>query len=140
MLKYNFLLGYHSDFNSPGIGSSVATYMRAIKMRILKPLNPVFLVSIFLAFGNPLIATADFLEYREITGYEASRGANTTTLLNLINSRSDLSTLAGMITEVGGLAEAFNTEADWRYTFFAPNNDAFASHTGSYFNTFESTP
>ncbi|KAJ6013233.1 FAS1 domain-containing protein [Penicillium herquei] len=109
-------------------------------MRMLKSLNPLFSISTLLAYGNAVTATPDHLNYRKITGYEPPQTANVTTLLDLINSRSDLSTLARKITEVGGLAEAFNTEVNWKFTFFAPNNDAFASHTGSYFNTFEGSP
>lgn len=84
--------------------------------------------------------TTDPLSYREIAGFVPANSDNVTTLLDFINSRSDLSSLATNIGEVGGFVEAFNTTPNWSFTFFAPNNDAFESHTGEYFNTFQATP
>lgn len=109
-------------------------------MRPFSFLDSVLFASALLGFGNTVTATADSLKYRNITGYEPSQTPNVTTLLNLIDSRSELSILAEKIREVGGFAEAFNTDVNWKFTFFAPNNDAFTSHTGSYFNTFEVVP
>ncbi|KAF4779242.1 hypothetical protein HER10_EVM0002163 [Colletotrichum scovillei] len=62
--------------------------------------------------------------------YVPSKTPNTTTLLDFIKSRSDLTTLA----------EAFDTVPTWDFTFFAPSNAAFEKHTGQYFNTFLPTP
>ncbi|GKZ33020.1 hypothetical protein AbraIFM66950_002737 [Aspergillus brasiliensis] len=93
-----------------------------------------------LSLSSLVIATADPLNYRNIPGYVASSSSNVTTALDLIKSRSELSILAEKISEVGGFAQAFDTNPDWKFTFFAPNNDAFESYTGAYFESFESTP
>ncbi|KAK1731420.1 FAS1 domain-containing protein [Colletotrichum acutatum] len=63
-----------------------------------------------------------------------------TTLLDLIKSRSDLTTLAKVLDGSAGFTEAFDTVPTWDYTFFAPSNAAFEKHTGQYFNTFTPTP
>ncbi|PYH46400.1 uncharacterized protein BP01DRAFT_390682 [Aspergillus saccharolyticus JOP 1030-1] len=59
--------------------------------------------------------------------------------LDFVRSRSDLSTLAGVIGEVGGFTQAFDTDPAWKFTFFAPNNDAF-ENTCTYYDTFAATP
>jgi hypothetical protein len=83
---------------------------------------------------------ADPYNYRNITPvYVAPTPANVTTLLDFINSRSDLSSLASVLVECGGFPEAFDTKPTWDFTFFAPNNDAFAQ-TGTYLSTNEATP
>ncbi|KAJ5450105.1 uncharacterized protein N7458_006554 [Penicillium daleae] len=94
----------------------------------------------FLALGSLATATTDPLNYRNITGYVSSKSSNVTTVLDLIRSRSDLSTLAEKIDELEGFAEAFGTDPNWKFTFFAPNNDAFESYTGAYFDAFEAAP
>ncbi|KAM0105521.1 hypothetical protein ACP6JB_008851 [Aspergillus fumigatus] len=86
-------------------------------------------------------ATEDPLNYRNIERpYIAPKPSNTTTLLEYIKSRSDLSRLSEALDKVGGFSEAFDTDPTWKFTFFAPNNDAFEKNVGRYFNTFESTP
>lgn len=87
-----------------------------------------------------VMATADPLNYRNIPGYVASSSSNATTALDFIKSRSDLSILSEKIDELGGFAQAFDTDPDWKFTFFAPNNDAFETYTGAYFDSFEPTP
>ncbi|OJJ95615.1 hypothetical protein ASPACDRAFT_47505 [Aspergillus aculeatus ATCC 16872] len=85
--------------------------------------------------------TPDPLSYRSLSGsYVPPKSPNVTTLLEFINSRSDLSVLADELQTIGGFPMAFDTEPSWSFTFFAPNNDAFALHTGTYFNEFKSTP
>ncbi|KAH8596300.1 FAS1 domain-containing protein [Bisporella sp. PMI_857] len=64
---------------------------------------------------------------------------STSTLLDFVKSRSDLSTLADLLPKLGGFAEAFDTPTTWSYTFFAPSNTAF-NNTGAYFSTFAKTP
>ena len=92
-------------------------------------------------FGVGLVmATTDHLNYRNIPGYVASSSSNVTTALDFIKSRSDLSILSEKIDELGGFAQAFDTDPDWKFTFFAPNNDAFEKYTGAYFDSFEPTP
>ncbi|PWY85534.1 FAS1 domain-containing protein [Aspergillus eucalypticola CBS 122712] len=86
------------------------------------------------------IATTDSLNYRNIPGYVAPSSSNTTTALDFIKSRSDLSILSEKIDELGGFAQALDTDPDWKFTFFAPNNDAFEKYTGAYFDSFEPTP
>lgn len=101
-------------------------------------MKPAFLFSIII----PGLATAfqDPLSYRQIKPtYTLPKEENVTILLDLIGSRPDLSLLHNALTQSGGFEEAFATTPTWDFTFFAPNNDAFA-HTGRYFSTFESTP
>lgn len=87
-----------------------------------------------------VLAIDDPLAYRTVaTTYAVPTPSNTSTLWEFINSRSDLSSLKTAVEQVGGFLEAFNTSATWKWTFFAPNNDAFAN-TGRYFSTFEATP
>ncbi|GLI81466.1 hypothetical protein PoHVEF18_009847 [Penicillium ochrochloron] len=93
-----------------------------------------------LFLGSLATATTDPLNYRNIAGYVASNTSTATTALGLIKSRSELSTLAEKIQELGGFAQAFDTNPNWKFTFFAPNNDAFESYTGVYFDTFETAP
>jgi hypothetical protein len=64
---------------------------------------------------------------------------STLTLLDLIKSRPELSTLLSTINEPAGFAKAFATAPTWDFTFFAPSNAAF-ENTGSYFNTFAASP
>lgn len=88
------------------------------------------------------VATAlqqDPLSYRSIEPVYTPPKPNTTTLLDLITSRPDLSGLNKAITQVGVFKEAFGTTPTWGFTFFAPNNEAF-NHTGRYFETFRNTP
>ncbi|RAH71316.1 uncharacterized protein BO66DRAFT_437340 [Aspergillus aculeatinus CBS 121060] len=83
----------------------------------------------------------DPLSYRDLAGgYVPPKSANVTTLLEFINSHPDLSVLADELQTIGGFPKAFDTEPTWSFTFFAPNNDAFELHTGTYFNEFKSTP
>jgi hypothetical protein len=93
-----------------------------------------------LFLGSLVTATTDPLNYRNIAGYTASNTSTATTALALIKSRPELSTLAEKIEELGGFAQAFDTNPNWKFTFFAPNNDAFESYTGAYFDTFETAP
>ncbi|KXH69200.1 hypothetical protein CSAL01_00425 [Colletotrichum salicis] len=72
--------------------------------------------------------------------YVPPKTSNTTTLLDFINSRSDLTALAKVINGSAGFTEAFDTTPTWDFTFFAPSNVAFEKHTGQYFNTFTPTP
>lgn len=93
-----------------------------------------------LSLGSLVTATTDPLNYRNIAGYVASNTSTATTTLALIKSRPELSTLAEKIEELGGFAQAFDTDPNWKFTFFAPNNDAFETYTGAYFDTFETAP
>ncbi|KAK1655930.1 FAS1 domain-containing protein [Colletotrichum phormii] len=72
--------------------------------------------------------------------YVTPKTSNTTTLLDFINSRSDLTALAKILNGSAGFTEAFDTTPTWDFTFFAPSNAAFEKHTGQYFNTFTPTP
>ncbi|RAH79152.1 FAS1 domain-containing protein [Aspergillus japonicus CBS 114.51] len=106
-------------------------------------MNYLFFASYFLLpiISGALSTTEDPLSYRNIAGgYVTPKSKNTTTLLEFINSRSDLSVLAEELQNIGGFPTAFDTEPTWSFTFFAPNNDAFELHTGTYFNKFKSTP
>ncbi|KAL2851055.1 FAS1 domain-containing protein [Aspergillus pseudoustus] len=90
----------------------------------------------------PALATAleDPLSYRQVEPvYTLPKPNNVTTLLDFIASRSDLSHLHKSIQQSGGFAEAFDTNPTWKFTFFAPNDEAF-NNTGRYFETFEATP
>ncbi|KAF4174422.1 hypothetical protein CNMCM8927_008439 [Aspergillus lentulus] len=99
------------------------------------------LLSCLTVCSSVLAATEDPLNYRNIKpSYVAPKLSNTTTLLEFIRSRSDLSRLSEALDKVGGFSEAFSTDPTWKFTFFAPNNDAFETNVGRYFNTFESTP
>ncbi|EAW23627.1 uncharacterized protein NFIA_023380 [Aspergillus fischeri NRRL 181] len=99
------------------------------------------LVTCLTACSSVFAATEDPLNYRNIKrSYVAPKSSNTTTLLEYIRSRSDLSRLSEALDKVGGFSEAFDTDPTWKFTFFAPNNDAFEKNVGRYFNTFESTP
>jgi hypothetical protein len=93
-----------------------------------------------LFLGSLVTATTDPLNYRNIAGYVASNTSSATTALALIKSRPELSTLGQKVEELGGFAQAFDTDTNWKFTFFAPNNDAFESYTGAYFDTFEIAP
>jgi hypothetical protein len=91
--------------------------------------------------SSALAATEDPLIYRNVNPfYVTPKSPNTTTLLEFIKSRSDLSRLSEALDKVGGFSEAFGTDPTWKFTFFAPNNDAFEKNVGRYFTTFESTP
>ena len=94
----------------------------------------------WLLIVNTVFATNDPLTYRNIPGYVSPQPSNTTSLLDFIHSRSDLSTLSQKINETGGFSNAFSTSPNWDFTFFAPNNDAFDTHLGEYFRTFANTP
>lgn len=100
----------------------------------------MFLFNVYAATTSAT-TIADPLAYRNINGtYQASASENVTTLLDFINGRSDLSSLAAALKVCGGFTEAFGTEATWDYTFFAPNNDAFEQYTGTYFQDNAGTP
>ncbi|KAH2177297.1 hypothetical protein KXV74_005115 [Aspergillus fumigatus] len=104
-------------------------------------LSSTILVTCLTACSSVFAATEDPLNYRNIERpYIAPKPSNTTTLLEYIKSRSDLSRLSEALDKVGGFSEAFDTDPTWKFTFFAPNNDAFEKNVGRYFNTFESTP
>ncbi|GIK01995.1 hypothetical protein Aspvir_006038 [Aspergillus viridinutans] len=106
----------------------------------MKPISTL-LVACLTVCSSVLAATQDPLTYRNIEpSYVAPKFSNTTTLLGFIKSRSDLSSLAEALDKVGGFSEAFDTDPTWKFTFFAPNNDAFEKNVGRYFTTFESTP
>ncbi|KAF4842362.1 hypotheticall protein [Colletotrichum siamense] len=72
--------------------------------------------------------------------YVSAKADGMTTLLDFVKSRSDLTELAKVLSESAGFLEAFDTTPAWDFTFFAPSNEAFAKHTGQYFNTFTPTP
>ncbi|RHZ57489.1 uncharacterized protein CDV56_106954 [Aspergillus thermomutatus] len=85
--------------------------------------------------------TQDPLDYSNVnSSYVPPKSPNTTTLLEFIKSRPDLSKLSEALDKVGGFPEVFDTDPAWKFTFFAPNNDAFEKNVGRYFNTFEATP
>ncbi|KAI8965320.1 FAS1 domain-containing protein [Daldinia sp. FL1419] len=71
--------------------------------------------------------------------YEPPKPVDSTSLLDYINSRPDLDSLAKVLSGSSGFLQAFNTIPTWNFTFFAPSNTAF-NHTGEYFNTFSDTP
>ncbi|RFU26837.1 hypothetical protein B7463_g9498, partial [Scytalidium lignicola] len=84
---------------------------------------------------------ADPYNYRNVPStYIAAKPAGVTTLLDFINSRPDLTSLASVLEQCGGFQEAFDTNPTWKFTYFAPNNDAFNQHTGTYFSTSQITP
>lgn len=104
-------------------------------------LTSTLVVTCLTVCSRVLAATEDPLNYRNINAfYVAPKSSNTTTLLEFIKSRSDLSRLSEALDKVGGFSEAFGTHPTWKFTFFAPNNDAFEKNVGRYFNTFESAP
>nr|XP_036588878.1 beta-ig-h3 fasciclin [Colletotrichum truncatum]KAF6800520.1 beta-ig-h3 fasciclin [Colletotrichum truncatum] len=72
--------------------------------------------------------------------YAPPKASGVTTLLDFVNSRSDLTELAKVLSGSAGFVEAFDTTPTWDFTFFAPSNEAFSKHTGQYFNTFTPTP
>lgn len=106
----------------------------------MKAMKSILRISWLISLSNVVQATTDPFTYREIPGFVPTASTNVTTLMRFITGRSDLSNLATNIGEVGGFLEAFNTTPNWSFTFFAPNNDAFESHTGEYFNTYQATP
>ncbi|KAI6914782.1 hypothetical protein KC318_g462 [Hortaea werneckii] len=63
---------------------------------------------------------------------------STVTLLDLITSRPELSTLGEIIQMPAGFAQAFATEPTWDFTFFAPSNTAF-ENVGTYWETYAAT-
>ncbi|OBT41686.1 hypothetical protein VE00_07800 [Pseudogymnoascus sp. WSF 3629] len=71
--------------------------------------------------------------------YVSPKNSNVTTLLDFIKSRDDLTSLASVLAECGGFLQAFDSQATWSYTFFAPSNTAF-NNTGAYYSTFAATP
>ncbi|WPG99115.1 FAS1 domain-containing protein [Acrodontium crateriforme] len=65
--------------------------------------------------------------------------ANTTlTILDLVESRPELSMLLSVMQQPAGFAQAFDTQPTWSFTFFAPSNTAF-ENLGEYYSTFAST-
>lgn len=88
--------------------------------------------------------------------YAPPKNLSITTLLDFVKSRDDLTILAGVLEECGGMSsilppsptsfdsstgfsQAFDTAATWSYTFFAPSNTAF-NNTGAYYSTYVATP
>ncbi|KAL2811576.1 FAS1 domain-containing protein [Aspergillus granulosus] len=95
---------------------------------------------LFALIPSLVTAIQDPLSYRSIEPvYTLPKPENVTTLLDFIASRSDLSQLHKSIQQSGGFEEAFDTNPTWKFTFFAPNDEAF-NNTGRYFKTFEATP
>ncbi|KAG4415351.1 hypothetical protein IFR04_011500 [Cadophora malorum] len=70
--------------------------------------------------------------------YVLPKNASTTTLLDLVKSRPDLSTLASLLPTLSGFVEAFDTPPQWQYTAFLPSNEAF-NNTGAYYSTYAKT-
>ncbi|KAL4887824.1 hypothetical protein BDV59DRAFT_196962 [Aspergillus ambiguus] len=103
-------------------------------MRLVVPLVGL------LSLSSLVISTTDPLGYQNIAGYVATGSPSLTTALDLIKSRAELSTLAEKIDHLGGFSQAFYTDPTWKFTFSAPNNDAFERYTRAYFGTFETTP
>ncbi|KAI1643237.1 FAS1 domain-containing protein [Daldinia loculata] len=81
------------------------------------------------------------LSYRAIPEnlYEPPKPVGSISLLEHVNSRSNLNILARILSESAGFTQAFSTIPTWNFTFFAPSDTAF-NHTGEYFNTFAGTP
>lgn len=103
------------------------------------------------------------LEYASVSGnsYVPAKRDGTATLLQLIESRPELSNLSQILPQVAGafaspllgrgtkltcsfiivvgFTQAFDTDPTWQFTFFAPSNTAFAN-LGAYYNTFAATP
>ncbi|KAI0117509.1 FAS1 domain-containing protein [Daldinia grandis] len=71
--------------------------------------------------------------------YQPPKLVGSVSLLEYINSRSNLDSLARILSESAGFVQAFDTIPTWNFTFFAPSDTAF-SHTGEYFDTFAGTP
>ncbi|GAC75876.1 actin-related protein Arp2/3 complex, subunit ARPC4 [Moesziomyces antarcticus T-34] len=71
--------------------------------------------------------------------YVAPTNMSTTTLLDFVKSRPELSTLLGHLQQSAGFEKAFQTEPTWAFTFFAPSNDAF-ENLGEYYRSFLATP
>ncbi|KAI1474103.1 FAS1 domain-containing protein [Daldinia eschscholtzii] len=71
--------------------------------------------------------------------YKPPKSAASTSLLEYVNSRSDLSTLTRVLAESSGFLQAFDTVPTWNFTFFAPSDTAF-KNTGEYFEMFAQTP
>ncbi|CAK7229688.1 hypothetical protein SCUCBS95973_007309 [Sporothrix curviconia] len=72
--------------------------------------------------------------------YVPANAAGTTTLLDLVQSRPELSLLAELVAGSAGFTQAFNTTPEWSFTFLAPSNTALANNTGAYFSTFAAQP
>ncbi|KAI1370955.1 FAS1 domain-containing protein [Hypoxylon crocopeplum] len=81
------------------------------------------------------------LSYRPSPGglYEPPKPAGSISLLDYVNSRSDLSILAQALSGSAGFTQAFSTVPTWKFTFFAPSDTAF-NNTGEYFNSYAETP
>ncbi|KAI1390414.1 FAS1 domain-containing protein [Hypoxylon trugodes] len=71
--------------------------------------------------------------------YGPPKPAGSVSLLDYVNSRTDLSVLAKVLRDSSGFTQAFDTVPTWNFTFFAPSDTAF-NHTGEYFNTYAETP
>ncbi|KAH8703601.1 hypothetical protein BGW36DRAFT_369602, partial [Talaromyces proteolyticus] len=100
----------------------------------------VWLAYYFLFTIAHAAVSADPYNYRNINRtYSPQKETNITTLQAFVKSRSDLSILATELEKCGGFVEAFDTTPTWKFTFFAPNNNAF-NNTGEYFTTKEVTP
>ncbi|KAI2619459.1 FAS1 domain-containing protein [Hypomontagnella submonticulosa] len=71
--------------------------------------------------------------------YVPPKPLGSVSLLDYITTRSDLSTLAQVLSGSAGFVQAFDTVPTWNFTFFAPSDTAF-KQTGQYFNTYVETP
>ncbi|KAB2569032.1 hypothetical protein DBV05_g12290 [Lasiodiplodia theobromae] len=71
--------------------------------------------------------------------YSPPKSDDAVTLLDVVRSRSDLSKLAEVIEQPAGFSKAFDTYPSWKFTFFAPSDEAF-NNTGAYFETYSKTP
>ncbi|KAI1652456.1 FAS1 domain-containing protein [Daldinia decipiens] len=101
-------------------------------------------IFVYLLFNCLVLAKSNDrlpLSYRAAPGnlYEPPRPVGSISLLEYVNSRSDLNSLARILSQSAGFTQAFNTIPTWNFTFFAPSDAAF-DHTGEYFNTFAGTP
>ncbi|KAI0385665.1 FAS1 domain-containing protein [Hypomontagnella monticulosa] len=106
-------------------------------MAVLKAFIFLLISSFALAEGRDRLP----LSYRSSPKdlYEPPKPTGSVSLLDYVTSRSDLSTLAQVLSESAGFTQAFNTLPTWNFTFFAPSDTAF-NHTGQYFNTYTATP
>ncbi|KAL2831487.1 hypothetical protein BDW59DRAFT_157913 [Aspergillus cavernicola] len=87
---------------------------------------------LFLHSLLPLLATAiqDPLAYRSLEPvYTLPEPGNDTSLLDPISSQSDLSQLSKSVQQSAGFKEAFDTNSTWKFSLFAPNNQAFENTT-----------
>ncbi|CAK7227634.1 hypothetical protein SEUCBS140593_006641 [Sporothrix eucalyptigena] len=104
-------------------------------------LLPVALASLCVAVVHGAVSDRTPLSYAPVPAdvYVPTNAAGTMTLLELVQSRDDLSLLAEVVAGSAGFLQSFNTTPEWSFTFFAPSNTAF-NNTGSYYSTFASRP